>query len=513
MREKIDAFLFGDEAQMTSTLQQLKESRFIRKVHLLGGEVTERLMSSETLAEIEEKATADYVLLYLKATPLTIGYGALRRLLRVAVETEAMWVYADRYSVENGTTVKHPVIDYQQGSVRDDFDFGSVLLIRADGLHDYVSQADPTLNYQYAALYDLRLFLSRKGSLFHLNEYLYTEEESDLRTSGEKQFDYVNPANRDVQIEMEKAVTAHLKEIGALVGPADYVVPDFNEQKFEVEASVIIPVFNREKTIADAVKSALAQKTTFPFNVIVVDNHSTDKTGEILHNCQQSTANGQLVVLKPTRHDLGIGGCWNMAINDEHCGRFAVQLDSDDLYSSHDTLHQIVQAFYKQKAAMIVGSYRMCDFDLNTLPPGLISHAEWTDENGMNNALRINGLGAPRAFFTPLLRHIQFPNTSYGEDYAAGLAFSRRYRIGRIYKELYLCRRWGGNSDAALSVEKVNANNLYKDRLRTMEIMARQQLNAGKGITSEGSALTRFFNRQLETWELARQNYHLLKNV
>ena len=513
MREKIDAFLFGDEAQMTSTLQQLKESRFIRKVHLLGGEVTERLMSSETLAEIEEKATADYVLLYLKATPLTIGYGALRRLLRVAVETEAMWVYADRYSVENGTTVKHPVIDYQQGSVRDDFDFGSVLLIRADGLHDYVSQADPTLNYQYAALYDLRLFLSRKGSLFHLNEYLYTEEESDLRTSGEKQFDYVNPANRDVQIEMEKAVTAHLKEIGALVGPADYVVPDFNEQKFEVEASVIIPVFNREKTIADAVKSALAQKTTFPFNVIVVDNHSTDKTGEILHNCQQSTANGQLVVLKPTRHDLGIGGCWNMAINDEHCGRFAVQLDSDDLYSSPDTLHQIVQAFYKQKAAMIVGSYRMCDFDLNTLPPGLISHAEWTDENGMNNALRINGLGAPRAFFTPLLRHIQFPNTSYGEDYAAGLAFSRRYRIGRIYKELYLCRRWGGNSDAALSVEKVNANNLYKDRLRTMEIMARQQLNAGKGITSEGSALTRFFNRQLETWELARQNYHLLKNV
>ena len=342
MREKIDAFLFGDEAQMTSTLQQLKESRFIRKVHLLGGEVTERLMSSETLAEIEEKATADYVLLYLKATPLTIGYGALRRLLRVAVETEAMWVYADRYSVENGTTVKHPVIDYQQGSVRDDFDFGSVLLIRADGLHDYVSQADPTLNYQYAALYDLRLFLSRKGSLFHLNEYLYTEEESDLRTSGEKQFDYVNPANRDVQIEMEKAVTAHLKEIGALVGPADYVVPDFNEQKFEVEASVIIPVFNREKTIADAVKSALAQKNTFPFNVIVVDNHSTDKTGEILHNCQQSTANGQLVVLKPIRHDLGIGGCWNMAINDEHCGRFAVQLDSDDLYSSPDTLHQIV---------------------------------------------------------------------------------------------------------------------------------------------------------------------------
>lgn len=514
MREKIDAFLFGNETQMSSTLQQLKESRFIRRVHLLSGEVTERLMSSETLAEIEEKTTVDYVLLYLKATPLTIGYGALRRLLRVAVETEAMWVYADRYSVENGTTVKHPVIDYQAGSVRDDFDFGSLLLIRANGLHDYVAQlASRPVNYQYAALYDLRLFLSRKGTLFHLNEYLYTEEESDLRTSGEKQFDYVNPANREVQIEMEKAVTAHLKEIGALVTPADYIVPDFNEQQFEVEASVIIPVFNREKTIADAVKSALAQKTTFPFNVIVVNNHSTDRTGEILHNCQKSTVNSHLIVLTPDRHDLGIGGCWNLAINDEHCGRFAVQLDSDDLYSSSDTLQQIVQAFYKQKAAMIVGSYRMCDFDLNTLPPGLISHAEWTDENGMNNALRINGLGAPRAFFTPLLRHIQFPNTSYGEDYSAGLAFSRRYRIGRIYKELYLCRRWGGNSDAALSVEKVNANNLYKDRLRTMEIMARQQMASGKSLTAEGSALTRFYNRQIETWELARQNYDLLRNV
>jgi SpoIID/LytB domain protein len=513
MRERIDAFLFGDERSQTSTIEQLKENGMLNRVHLLQGEVTERLMSSAVLKEIGELATADFVLLYLKSSPLTIGYGALQRMLRAAMETDAALVYADRYSIEQGQVVRHPVIDYQLGSVRDDFDFGSVLLIRTDLLHEYLSTVGQQTAYQYAALYDLRLFLSRKGMLFHLNEFLYTEEESDLRASGEKQFDYVNPANREVQIEMEKAVTAHLRELHALVDPSGYMPPDFNEQHFEVEASVIIPVFNREKTIADAVKSALEQKTNFPFNVIVVDNHSTDKTGEILQDCQQSTAHDQLIVLKPTRHDLGIGGCWNLAVNDARCGRFAVQLDSDDLYSSPNTLQQIVDAFYQQKAAMIVGSYRMCDFNLNTLPPGLISHAEWTDENGMNNALRINGLGAPRAFFTPLLRQVQLPNTSYGEDYALGLAFSRRYRIGRIFTELYLCRRWGGNSDAVLSVEKINANNLYKDRLRTMEVMARQQLSSGKGVMGVSNALTRFFNRQLETWETARQHYSELRNV
>ena len=513
MREKIDAFLFGDEGTLTVSMEQFKESRVVNHVFLLEGEVSERLMASETLRQVDEIVTADFVLLYLKPTPLTIGYGALHRMLRAALETNAMMVYADRYSVEKGTTVKHPVIDYQLGSVRDDFDFGSVLLLRSDALHEYMATVDREIGYRYAALYDLRLFLSRKGLLFHLNEFLYTEEETDLRASGEKQFDYVNPANRDVQIEMEKAVTAHLRDIGALVDQSSYTIPDFNEQKFAVEASVIIPVFNREKTISDAVESALSQKTKFPYNVIVVDNHSTDKTGEILRALQCKTENGELVVLTPTRHDLGIGGCWNVAINDPHCGRFAVQLDSDDLYSSSDTLQQIVNAFHKQKAAMIVGSYRMCDFNLNTLPPGLISHAEWTDENGMNNALRINGLGAPRAFFTPLLRQIQFPNTSYGEDYALGLAFSRRFRIGRIYTELYLCRRWGGNSDAALSVEKINANNLYKDRLRTMEIMARQQMVKGKGVTVTGDALTRFFNRQLEVWEDARRHFRDLQNV
>jgi SpoIID/LytB domain protein len=322
-----------------------------------------------------------------------------------------------------------------------------------------------------------------------------------------KQFDYVNPRNREVQIEMEHAATAHLAAIGAKIDPGFYRRPDFNEQEFEIEASVVIPVYNREKTIMDAVESALGQKASFKFNVIVVDNHSTDKTTELLNSLHDD----RLVHIIPERTDLGIGGCWNMAINDDRCGRFAVQLDSDDLYSSPKTLQQIVDAFYKQNAAMVVGSYRMCDFELNTLPPGLIDHKEWTDENGPNNALRINGLGAPRAFFTPLLRQIQFPNTSYGEDYALGLIFSRHYRIGRIYTELYLCRRWGGNSDAALSVEKVNANNLYKDRLRTLEIQARQQMNQGKQSIMTDSPLQRFFNRQLEKWEAARQRYHDLR--
>ncbi len=344
---------------------------------------------------------------------------------------------------------------------------------------------------------------------------------------------------------MEQAVTSHLELIGARIDTLSYPEPDFQEQEFPVEASVIIPVFNREKTIADAVKSALSQQTTFPYNVIVVDNHSTDRTGEILaqiengewrmenydyiqgtnknrvqdkgmqanHNSQFSIPNSQLIVLNPTRTDLGIGGCWNMAINDDRCGRFAVQLDSDDLYSSPKTLQTIVDAFRRQHAAMVVGSYRMCDFELNTLPPGLIDHREWTDENGPNNALRINGLGAPRAFFTPLLRQIQFPNTSYGEDYALGLIFSRHYRIGRIYKELYLCRRWGGNSDANLTQERQNANNLYKDRLRTLEIQARQQLREGKGDLLTGSSLQRFFNRQLEKWDEARQRYRELRDV
>lgn len=470
-----------------SLIAQLSKERVVKDIYVLAAEgmsvdtlpqrtqllQADSLLSSATMRLITAQATADYALLYLKQSPLTLGYQAIERMLQVAEATDASMVYADHYSVEGGKTVKHPVIDYQLGSIRDDFDFGSVVLLNVKTLKDFAVQQGSD-DYQFAGWYALRLFLSRQGKVFHLNEFLYTEEENDLRTSGEKQFDYVNPRNREVQIEMEQAATKHLSALNALVDTKLYTYPDFSEGHFPVEASVVIPVFNREKTVRDAVLSALSQRTDFPFNVIVVDNHSTDKTTEIL---DALASDDRLIHLIPERTDLGIGGCWNYAINDSHCGRFAVQLDSDDLYSSENTLQTIINAFHEQQAAMIVGSYRMCDFDLNTLPPGLISHSEWTEDNGCNNALRINGLGAPRAFFTPLARKLQFPNTSYGEDYAMGLAFSRRFRIGRIYDELYLCRRWGGNSDAVLSIEKVNANNLYKDQLRTIEVLARQREN------------------------------------
>ena len=435
------------------------------------------LCDTGELLQVAREADGDYTLLSLKSTPVDMGEGALQRLLRAAEETDAAMVYGDYLAVKESETERHPVIDYQEGSLRDDFDFGQIVLIRTQWLKKWAEEvaADENRHYQFAAWYDLRLFLSRCGLLFHLNETLYTIVEEDTRKSGEKQFDYVNPRNREVQIEMERACTEHLRQLNALIDTASYPEIDFDGATFSVEASVVIPVFNRAKTVGDAVRSALSQETKFAFNVIVVDNHSTDGTAEIL--AELARENEKLIVLNPNRRDLGIGGCWNMAVNSERCGRFAVQLDSDDLYSSPQTLQKIVDAFREQQAAMIVGSYRMCDFQLETLPPGLIDHREWTDENGPNNALRINGLGAPRAFFTPLARQIQFPNTSYGEDYAMGLAFSRQWRIGRIYDELYLCRRWEGNSDAALPVEKVNANNLYKDRLRTMELMARRKMN------------------------------------
>ena len=524
MREKIDLFLpceYIDDAQ--NALSVLHEYKTVQHIHFLVSAdfaahhqvpegctfvITDRLESSNTIVSIAENTDADYVMICTRHTTIGWGNNTLERFLRVADDTDAVMVYADHYKMVEDKMEKHPVIDYQSGSLRDDFDFGSLWCIKAQALVDYIAQPDRE-EYQFAALYDLRLYLSRVGEIFHLNEFLYSEAELDTRKSGEKQFDYVNPRNREVQIEMEKACTQHLGKVGALIDTTFYRQPDFGEQDFEYEASVIIPVFNREKTVADAVKSALGQKANFKFNVIVVNNHSTDRTGEILDELKADN----LIQIVPERTDLGIGGCWNEAINSSFCGKFAVQLDSDDLYSSPKTLQKIVDAFYKQKAAMIIGSYRMCDFDLNTLPPGLIDHKEWTDENGCNNALRINGLGAPRAFFTPLVRQIQFPNTSYGEDYALGLAFSRRYRIGRIYDELYLCRRWGGNSDAALSVEKVNANNLYKDRLRTMELKARQHLLQGKADIMEDSSISRFFNRQLEVWTDARHRFRDLKHV
>ena len=512
MKEHLDIFLPKVDEEWAETLKE----QVLSGTLVLNVFSTEAVRSSEALRQIAAQTQAPYVALVVKDTAIQLGEAALERMVKVAQDSGAAMVYADRYEKkrvgDDWQTEKHPVIDYQLGAIRDDFDFGALWLLKGDLLRQWAHETANT-QYKYGGLYDLRLYLSRQGELLHLNEMLYTEVERDMRASGEKQFDYVNPANREVQIEMEQVATRHLDAIGALVDTNSLLTIDYNEQPFDVEASVIIPVFNRAKTIADAVKSALEQETSFAYNVIVVDNHSTDGTADILSSLSQSHSD-KLHVLNPDRTDLGIGGCWNMAVNDSHCGRFAVQLDSDDLYSSPKTLQTIVDAFYEQKAAMMVGSYRMCDFDLNTLPPGLIDHKEWTDENGPNNALRINGLGAPRAFFTPLLREVQLPNTSYGEDYAMGLWFSRNYRIGRIFDELYLCRRWGGNSDAALSVDRINANNLYKDRLRTLEIKARQAKNSGyQSQPSITSPLYRYFDRQLRLWPETRDCYRELTHV
>ena len=512
MKEHLDIFLPKVDEEWAETLKE----QVLSGTLVLNVFSTEAVRSSEALRQIAAQTQAPYLALVVKDTAIQLGEAALERMVKVAQDSGAAMVYADRYEKkrvgDDWQTEKHPVIDYQLGAIRDDFDFGALWLLKGDLLRQWAHETANT-QYKYGGLYDLRLYLSRQGELLHLNEMLYTEVERDMRASGEKQFDYVNPANREVQIEMEQVATRHLDAIGALVDTNSLLTIDYNEQPFDVEASVIIPVFNRAKTIADAVKSALEQETSFAYNVIVVDNHSTDGTADILSSLSQSHSD-KLHVLNPDRTDLGIGGCWNMAVNDSHCGRFAVQLDSDDLYSSPKTLQTIVDAFYEQKAAMMVGSYRMCDFDLNTLPPGLIDHKEWTDENGPNNALRINGLGAPRAFFTPLLREVQLPNTSYGEDYAMGLWFSRNYRIGRIFDELYLCRRWGGNSDAALSVDRINANNLYKDRLRTLEIKARQAKNSGyQSQPSITSPLYRYFDRQLRLWPETRDRYRELTHV
>lgn len=432
------------------------------------------LRETETLRNIAEGLSCKYVLIYTKDKPLEMGMLAMDRMIAVAEDTRADMVYADHYELlrdEHGNEVrrKHPVIDCQKGALRDDFDFGSVLMFRTSSFRKAVRSMEE--DYQWGALYDLRL---RMKNIVHVNEYLYTEIETDNRKSGEKQFDYVDPKNRAVQIEMEKVCTAHLKRIGG------WLAPDFKEIQLcqndnGVTASVIIPVFNRIRTIKDAVQSALSQQCDFPFNVIVVDNHSTDGTTEVL--AEIASEDKRLIHLIPMNNDLCIGGCWNLAVHNEACGEYAVQLDSDDVYSGPDTLAKIVSAFHEQKCAMVVGTYQMTDFQMNPIPPGVIDHKEWTEDNGRNNALRINGLGAPRAFWTPLLRTLNLPNTSYGEDYALGLRISREYRIGRIYDVLYCCRRWEGNSDAALDIEKVNMNNLYKDRIRTWELEARIRMN------------------------------------
>ncbi len=484
MKNKINCFIpYADAAQATATINGLQSSGLVDQIYLLATQpgvpalpgcevlVVPALNCSAAIQAVATHSDATYTLLYTKYTTLSMSYFALERMARLAEDSNAGMVYADHYQVIAGEQKNAPVIDYQFGSLRDDFNFGSVLFFKASALKE--AAARMKANYQFAGLYDLRLKLSQKEALVHINEYLYSEIENDNRKSGEKIFDYVDPKNRGVQIEMEQACTEHLKEIGGYLAP-EFEKIAFEAGNFEYEASVIIPVRNRIRTIRDAISSVLKQKTNFKFNLIIIDNHSTDGTTEAI---REYAADERLIHIIPNRNDLGIGGCWNMGVHHEKCGKFAIQLDSDDVYKDEKTLQTMVNAFYEQNCAMVVGTYMMTDFMMNMIAPGIIDHKEWTPENGRNNALRINGLGAPRAFYTPVLRDVKVPNTSYGEDYALGLNISRRFQIGRVYEVVYLCRRWDDNSDASLDIVKMNGHNLYKDRIRTWELQARVAMN------------------------------------
>lgn len=480
MNALIDCFIpYADAAQAEGTVTRFKNSDLVNRIFLLttdgsakaidGCEVIaiDSLTSTDAMKKIATAATAPFTLFYTKYNQLVLGYLSLERFVALAKDSGAAMLYSDHYAVADGKRVNAPVIDYQFGSLRDDFDFGSLLFFNTGSLKKAVEGIDK--EYSAAGLYDLRLRLSRVAPIVHINEYLYDDVELDNRRSGEKIFDYVDPKNRGVQIEMEEACTAHLKAVGGYLAPVFDKI-DFEQGEFEYEASVVIPVRNRVRTIRDAIECVLAQKTDFPFNLIIVDNHSTDGTTEAI---DEYKSDPHLIHIVPERKDLGIGGCWNLGAHHPKCGKFAVQLDSDDVYSDENTLATVVKAFYEQNCGMVVGTYMLTDINKQMIPPGIIDHKEWTPENGRNNALRINGLGAPRAFYTPLLRRLPIPNTSYGEDYAEGLAVSRNYQIGRIWHPIYMCRRWEDNSDAALDRGKMNANNLYKDRIRTWELQAR----------------------------------------
>jgi len=414
--------------------------------------------SSASIQALLDAADSEVLFLGDPRVSIEPGPHMFERMTRVLRETGAGWVYAD--------AVGHARIDYQGGSIRDGFDFGPMLGISVQAAR----QAGIDGGWKWGGLYDLRLKISEKHSIVRIPEPLYSATTIDARPIGQKQFDYVDPRNRDYQIEMEQVATAYLKRIGAWLPPNFETVPAASEA-FPVKASVVIPVRNRKRTIVNAVQSALAQHADFEFNVIVVDNHSTDHTTELV----RGISDPRLIHIVPTRPDLGIGGCWNEAIYSRDCGQYAVQLDSDDLYVNEDVLRRVVSELDTGPYAMVIGSYTMVDFSLQEIPPGLIDHREWSRENGRNNALRINGLGAPRAFNTSVLRRFGFPNVSYGEDYAIALRISRDFEIGRIYESVYLCRRWEGNSDSALSVEVANRYDQYKDWLRSIELEARRR--------------------------------------
>ena len=442
---------------------------------LVGGPLT----SHKTLSLILEDIRTEYLLLFPGARRISIEPEGLERILNRAESTKAGLVYSDFYEKSKHRKTLHPLNDYQRGSVRDDFDFGDMILFSVSAIRKALKKYGLIPDVKFAGLYDLRLKLSIVHSVFHLKEPLYSVIKADEPSRNDKIFAYVDSRNKMIQKEMEIVFTDYLKKIKAYLPPHHLQDAAQSLKPFPVEASVIIPVRNRKETIAEAVKSALSQKTDFPFNAIVVDNHSTDGTTAILSDLAKRYSSLKHFV--PKRTDLGIGGCWNEALRNKACGRYAAQLDSDDLYSSTRTLQKMIDRFHQGNYAMVIGSYTLVDSKLEEIPPGLVDHREWTDENGHNNALRINGLGAPRAFNTDLMRKIGFQNVSYGEDYAAALRICREYRIGRIYESLYLCRRWSGNTDSELSIKETNRNDAFKDKIRTVEILARQKMAKGMG--------------------------------
>lgn len=484
MSKQITVFLPYNGGEHTKrTVSDLNASGVVETVYLLALQDNlpeiknsiqlrvDSIQSSDVVRTVVNKTTTPYFAFIKQDTIIAPGQFAFERMLNVASATDAAMIYSDYYEIKDEVTTPHPVIDYQAGSLRDDFNFGYLMLFDNEKAKKAVKDTSDE-SFLFAGIYSLRLEISRYGDLVRIGEYLYSSIEQDTRRSGEKLFDYVDPRNRAVQIEMEKACTNYLKKTGAFLTTDKFKSIDFEDDKFEFTASVIIPVRNRVTTVSDAIQSVLMQKTDFPFNLIIVDNHSTDGTTEKI---KEFASDPRLIHLIPERHDLGIGGCWNLGVHHEKCGLFAIQLDSDDLYNDENTIQTVVDTFKKEKCAMVIGTYQMTNFKLEEIPPGIIDHKEWTDDNGPNNALRINGLGAPRAFYTPVLREIKIPNVSYGEDYGVGLAISRQYRIGRIYHPVYLCRRWEGNSDSALSIPQVNAHNYYKDKLRTFELKARMR--------------------------------------
>ena len=484
MKKKIDVFLpYAGLEHTQKSVNELVKDKLVDNVFIITTDeklsslencktiLTDKFSSSNTIKLISENSQNEYSLILIQDDYLEMGQHALSRFYNVAENSGAGLVYSNYFEVKEGKRNQLPVIDYQFGSLRDDFNFGPVLFYSTFALKEAVSKSSE--NYQFAGFYNLRLKVSQTSQLLRVPEFLYSTIERNSLDSEAEHFAYVDPKNRETQIEMEKAATEHLKDIDAYL-PPNFKEVEFGNYQFENEASVVIPVFNRANTIGDAIDSVMKQKADFKFNLIVVDNHSTDGTTEKIKDYAAKYDN--IVHIIPERRDLGIGGCWNVAIDDERCGEFSLQLDSDDIYADENTVQNVVNKFKEEKCAMVIGSYQITNFDLEEIPPGLIDHKEWTPENGRNNALRINGLGAPRAFYTPVLREIKVPNVSYGEDYAVGLGISRNYQIGRIYTSIYLCRRWEGNSDASLDIEKANAHNTYKDRVRTFEVLARQRM-------------------------------------